>query len=175
METAVIDAMQDLAPCKGDRVFIPCDPYPPNVSTQLWMQYVLDQLTQRGITADQIVAKAGGIFEPDGYYAMRWYLRTHGVPTLILARSDLTVVGAYRALASARNAEVVVDEDLRRIRCLGLLDMQISQYLNPPLNSIRFSYNEIAKTVIKMIRQQHKTGRPIKAQHVHGQYVRRAS
>ena len=172
-EPGLTQAMDDIAPGPDDRVFIPVDRYPEESDRQVWLQGVLQKLNEGGVPADNIVVGADGMFEPQGYLAMRSYLREHGMPTLVISDFDLTIAGAYRALAAYQ--EDSSNTPPGRIRFLGGANMKISQYLDPKLSTLRFSFEEFAASIINMLAEQRRTGRPVGGRHVEATYVRRES
>ena len=172
-EPGLTQAMADMAPGPNDRVFIPVDRYPEESDRQVWLQGVLQKLDEGGVPADHIVIGADGMFEPQGYLAMRSYLREHGMPTLVMSDFDLTIAGAYRALAAYQEDNRSAPRE--RIRFLGGADMKIGQYLDPTLSTLRFSFDDVAASITNMLAEQHRTGRPVGARHVEATYVRRES
>jgi DNA-binding LacI/PurR family transcriptional regulator len=167
-------AMKELRPTPEDRVFIPGDPHPREIDRQLWLQLILGYLDRYGVPADQIVIRRGGMFEQQGYLAMRWYLREYGLPTLVLSDFDLSVAGAYRALYAYATP---VDEGSSgdAIRFLGSTGMEISEHLDPPLSTLSCDFGEVTDVVIAMLRQQHETGRPRGLHYIQARYMGRAS
>jgi len=172
-EPGLTQAMVDIAPGPDDRVFIPVDRYPEEADRQMWLQGVLQKLDNGGVPADHIVIAADGMFEPQGYLAMRSYLREHGMPTLVMSDFDLTIAGAYRALAAYQ--EDNSSAPLGRIRFLGGADMKIGQYLDPTLSTLRVPFESVAASITNMLAEQHWTGRPVGARPVEATYVRRES
>ena len=169
------EALEDLSPGPSDRVFIPGDPYPKEIDRQVWLQSVLEELDRRGVPAGNIVVRAGGMFEPQGYLAMRWYLKEYGLPTLVLSDFDLSIAGVYRALAAAcpqRPDRPLVG---RAIRCLGAINMKIGRYLNPSLSTLYFRYDTIAARIVRMLDAQRERHQPVGLQYVSATYIRRGS
>jgi LacI family transcriptional regulator len=60
-------------------------------------------------------------------------------PTAILASNDLTAIGALRAI---RRAGLRVPDD---ISVVGFDDIELSQYTQPPLTTIRLSRDELGR------------------------------
>ena len=172
-EPGLTQALDDIAPDPDDRVFIPIDRYPKEVDRQVWLQDVLQELDKGGVPADRIVVGADGMFEPQGYLAMRSYLREHGMPTLVMADFDLTIAGAYRALAAYQERDSSAPN--RRIRFLGGADMKICQYLDPTLSTLRSPFEDVAADITNMLAEQHWAGRPVGTRYVKATYVRRES
>jgi DNA-binding LacI/PurR family transcriptional regulator len=75
-----------------------------------------------------------------GEAVMRVLLAQPIRPTAILAASDLTAIGALRAIAAA-GLEVPRD-----ISLIGFDDIELSQYTHPPLTTIRLSREELGRS-----------------------------
>lgn len=74
-----------------------------------------------------------------GEAVMRILLAQSDRPTAVLAASDLTAIGALRAI---RAAGLDVPRD---ISLIGFDDIELSQYMHPPLTTIRLSREELGR------------------------------
>lgn len=169
----LIEAIEDLAPTPDDRVLIPGDPHPPEVDRQVWLETCLSTLHRHGVPRDHIVIRAGGMFEHQGYLAMRWYLREHGIPTMVLGDFDLCIVGVYRALAAFGESRKVANHP--PIRFLGGNNMEIGRLLSPTLSTISPSYDEVAERIVDLLLEQQQVGKPIGVVEIPSRYIRRDS
>jgi DNA-binding LacI/PurR family transcriptional regulator len=165
-ESGVRGAMDHLAPKPRDRVFIPLQEHPTEVDRQSWFECVLRELSCRGVPASQIVVKAGGMFEAQGYLATKWYLREYEPPTIILADFDLCIVGAYRALLASRENGTLRANDLRQLRCLGGGDLAIGRRMSPGFGSLRFDSEQVAQMIMEMLQEQQATKQPVRLRYL---------
>jgi DNA-binding LacI/PurR family transcriptional regulator len=169
----LVEAITDLGIRPTDRVLIPGDPYPPEIDRQMWLESCFSTLSRYGVPQENIVVRAGGMFENQGYLAMRWYLKEYGLPTVVLGDFDLCIVGVYRALAAFQQ-----ENKVRRcppIRFLGGNNMEIGQMIRPTLSTVSVSFDEIAKLIIELLQVQHKTGKPVGLTEISSHYIRRES
>ncbi|MCI0331930.1 MAG: GntR family transcriptional regulator [Planctomycetes bacterium] len=159
-------AFEHLAPKPKDRVFIPLQEHPREVDRQSWFECVMWELSGRGVPASQIVVKAGGMFEAQGYLATKWYLREYEPPTIILADFDLCIVGAYRALLAARENGTLRANDLLHLRCLGGGDLAIGRRMDPGFGSLRFDSEQVAQMIVEMLQEQRATKQPVRLRYL---------
>ena len=169
--TGLREALDDLQPQADDRVFIPLEPHPAEVDRQLWLETVMHELSRRGLSAYQMVVKAGGMFESQGYLATKWYLREYDPPTIVLADFDLCLVGVYRALQAARESGTIRASDLQRLRCLGGGDLAIGRCVTPAFGTLRYSSSRMASLILQMLQQQHRTRRPVGLRYLQAKYL----
>jgi LacI family transcriptional regulator len=80
-----------------------------------------------------------------GYEAAKSLLSRRNPPTAIFARSDTLAVGAIRA---ALDLGLRVPEDLSVV---GFGDIELAQYLNPPLTTIRQPISELGAMAASML------------------------
>ena len=131
------------------------------------------ELDHRKVPASQIVVKAGGMFESQGYLATKWYLREYEPPTIILADFDLCIVGAVsRAIRCSREWHAP-RSDLQQLRCLGGGDLSIGRCMNPPFGSLRFDSERVAQIIEEMLQEQIHTKRPVGLQYLRAGFVPR--
>ena len=166
---ALREAIDDLSPTKDSRVFLPITPQPISIDEQLWLQTAMECLAERGITQDRIVVKADRPYEAHGYLAMRWYLREHGRPSIVMGNFDLAIIGAYRALQTRDK------QKLAGIQFLGAGDLEISQYLKPQLSTLGVDYGRVAQELLEMFDQQKRAREHVPKRHVAARYIRRES
>jgi LacI family transcriptional regulator len=74
-----------------------------------------------------------------GMLAMMRLLESNGSPTAILASNDLTAIGVMRAV---RRADLVVPRD---ISIIGFDDIELAEFMEPPLTTVRLSRRELAE------------------------------
>ena len=166
-------AFEQLDPKPTDRIFVPLHEHPPEVDRQAWLEFVMRELDHRKVPASQIVVKAGGMFESQGYLATKWYLREYEPPTIILADFDLCIVGAFRALLAARENGTLRASDLQQLRCLGGGDLTIGRCMNPPFGSLRFDSERVAQIIEEMLQEQIRTKRPVGLKYLRAGFVSR--
>jgi DNA-binding LacI/PurR family transcriptional regulator len=167
-------AFDALKPTPKDRVFIPLQEHPAEVDRQAWQELVMEELDRRNVPASQIVIKAGGMFESQGYLATKWYLREYDPPTIILADFDLCVVGAYRALLAARENGTLRASDLRQLRCLGGGDLSIGRRVTPPFDSLRFDSEKVATMIQEMLHEQTRKKGPTALRYLQASFIARS-
>lgn len=166
-------AFEHLEPNPKDRVFIPLQEHPAEVDRQAWFEWVMYELSKRGVPASQIVVKAGGMFEAQGYLATKWYLREYEPPTIILADFDLCIVGAYRALLAARENGTLRANDLRQLRCLGGGDLAIGRRMEPGFGSLQFEATKIAPMILEMFQEQRAKRQPVGLRYLEATFASR--
>ncbi len=84
-----------------------------------------------GVTPRDEYVGYGDFYVESGYTAMQGLLALDEPPTAVVAASDMTALGAIRA---ASEAGLEVPRDLSVV---GFDDIQLAQYLHPPLTTLR--------------------------------------
>lgn len=85
-----------------------------------------------------------------GISGMQQVLQLTPCPSAVFACSDTIAIGAYQA---AWRAGLTVGED---ISIIGYDNIEIAQYLSPPLTTIHQSKNNLAKQAVRMLLQKIK-------------------
>ncbi|MYL32009.1 substrate-binding domain-containing protein [Pontibacillus yanchengensis] len=112
-------------------------------------------LTNLGIPVREEYIENGRYFSRDGgYEAMEKLLALMNRPTAVYAAGDSMAIGAIEAI---RNHGLHVPED---ISVIGYDDIELSQYVHPPLTTIRQKTDligiESAKLLVKQINEKEK-------------------
>ncbi|KGP73284.1 LacI family DNA-binding transcriptional regulator [Pontibacillus yanchengensis] len=112
-------------------------------------------LKSLGIPIREEYIENGKYFSRDGgYEAMEKLLTLKNRPTAVYAAGDSMAIGAIEAI---RNRGLRVPED---ISVIGYDDIELSQYVHPPLTTIRQKTdligNESAKLLVKQINEKEK-------------------
>ena len=94
---------------------------------------------------DEHIVSDASRFEVGGYEAMRRILEAGKPPSAFIAAYDSMAIGAIRAL---RDAGYRVPED---VSIIGMDDLSAMQYLETPLTTLRFCYEEIARDIARLI------------------------
>ena len=103
-------------------------------------------LAERGIDIDPALVTEGEFTTPGGYaQAMELLNDPNTRPTAIVAGSDLQAMGIYEA---ARQFELSIPKDLSVI---GFDDIQTSEFLGPPLTTIRQPLQDMASAATELI------------------------
>jgi LacI family transcriptional regulator len=102
-------------------------------------------LEHQGTGSDLQVELANGWHYQDGYDAMRGVLASGLRPTALFAAADALAIGAMHAI---REAGLQVPNDLSVI---GVDDIDVAAYQNPPLTTIRQSITELAELGLKLL------------------------
>lgn len=105
-------------------------------SAQIRKEAFLNALADSGVPEDQYMVVEGNHNVDGGLKAMEPLMRGHF--TAVLASNDLTAIGALRGI---RRAGCSVPHD---ISVVGFDDIQLSQYTDPPLTTVRLARAEIA-------------------------------
>ncbi|MEO8395195.1 MAG: LacI family DNA-binding transcriptional regulator [Chloroflexota bacterium] len=98
-----------------------------------------------GLPYDEALIRYGDYEERSGFEAMYSLLTAPNPPTAAFVASDVVALGALRAAASTRRR---VPQDLALV---GFDDIQFSQYLLPPLTTVRVPAREIGATAARML------------------------
>ena len=80
-----------------------------------------------------------------GYGAMKRILNHQPHPTALFAANDRMAIGAMQAIQEAR---LRVPDD---ISVIGLDDIEVAAYQNPPLTTVRQSFVELATRAIQLL------------------------
>lgn len=102
----------------------------------------LECLRSFGIMEDERLMEAGNHRIDGGLAAMQKLLKLSPPPTAVLASNDLTAIGAFRGI---RNAGLKVPED---ISVVGFDDIELAEFTEPPLTTVRLSRAEIAEKAL---------------------------
>lgn len=90
-----------------------------------------------------------------GCWAMRSFLEKDIPFTAVIALNDLLAIGASEAL-SEHGLSIPKD-----VSIIGCDDIMISEYVTPPLTTLRFSASDIGKRIMYSIIQQHSNEAPV--------------
>jgi LacI family transcriptional regulator len=81
-----------------------------------------------------------------GMQAMESILQSGELPTAVMCSNDMTAIGALRILTKAG---LRVPED---ISLIGFDDIQLAEYVYPPLTTVRMSRNDLARAAFAALR-----------------------
>jgi LacI family transcriptional regulator len=81
----------------------------------------------------------------EGYAAMQHFLTLSETPTAVFASNDRMAIGALRAIQE-RGMSVPGDVSL-----VGVDDIEISRFINPPLTTVRQPHEEMARAGIELL------------------------
>jgi LacI family transcriptional regulator len=113
-----------------------------------------------GISDRQRIIVEGNHRVDGGEAAMAKLLGLPAPPTAVLASNDLTAIGALRAIS---RAGLRVPDD---ISVVGFDDIELSQYTQPPLTTIRLSRDELGRkacdALYESVEGRRDTGQEIK-------------
>jgi DNA-binding LacI/PurR family transcriptional regulator len=110
-------------------------------------------LLTHGLAADDGLIGYGNFHEPSGFEAMKVLLALPERPSAVFVASDVVALGALRA---ARSAGLLVPHDLAVV---GFDDIQLSEYVMPPLTTVRVPARAIGATAARMVLDIIQTGR----------------
>ena len=99
----------------------------------------LSGLAKAGIGEGERLVEESDHTVEGGLLAMERLLRIAKPPTAVLASNDVTAIGALRAI---RRAGLRVPQE---ISVVGFDDIQLAGYTDPPLTTVRFPRDEIAR------------------------------
>lgn len=102
-------------------------------------------LEAHGFAYEEALVRYGDYQERSGFEAMRSLLEQKERPTAVFIASDVVALGA---LSAARAAGLQVPDDLAVV---GFDDIQLSQYVVPPLTTVRVPAHEIGATSAQML------------------------
>jgi LacI family transcriptional regulator len=144
--TGISEAVQHLTSLGHRKIaFISGDPK--LKSAQAKLVAFRDAVAQLGLSLPDKYIVAGNHKLEQGTAAAQILLQLKDRPTAIMCSNDLTAIGALHALVSAR---IQVPQEMSLI---GFDDIQFSEYLIPPLTTIRMSCNEIATAAARALSQ----------------------
>lgn len=129
----------------------------------------------RAMQAAGLEVNASWIIEGDwsatsGQAGLQSLIEQNQLPTAIFAQNDRMAMGVLRA---SRDYKLSVPEDLSVI---GVDDMPLSSYFDPPLSTMRQDMPEIGREATRiLIDIVNKTGRPIRQIKISGELVVRQS
>jgi LacI family transcriptional regulator len=83
-----------------------------------------------------------------GMQAMEKILQNGTLPTAVMCSNDMTAIGALRVLAKA-GLRVPAD-----ISLIGFDDIQLAEYVYPPLTTVRMSRNDLARAAFAALRSR---------------------
>ena len=116
------------------------------------MSAFVQGLLQAGIEGDSPQVACGGHTVAGGFAAMNELLNCPAPPTAILASNDLSAIGALRA-ARGHGFDVP-----GRISIVGFDDIQLAEYTDPPLTTIRLSRTDLAQCALDALLRQIRRG-----------------
>jgi DNA-binding LacI/PurR family transcriptional regulator len=102
-------------------------------------------LRAAGLPSEGIGLGEGNWECESGYRAMQTILQSRPLPTALFAANDRMAIGA---ICAAREAALRVPED---ISFIGLDDIEVAAYQNPPLTTIRQSFAELATLGVRLL------------------------
>ena len=108
-------------------------------------QGFVEALSERGITPTAMVSSQNGWYCEAGFQAMQTILQMSQQPTALFAANDRMAIGA---LLAAAEAGLRVPQDLSVI---GLDDIEVAAYQNPPLTTIRQSFERLATLGVQIL------------------------
>ena len=101
-------------------------------------------LESHGLPEGLVINSAGWTCE-DGFSAFKTLLAAKTCPTGVFAASDRIAIGAMHA---ASQAGLRIPEDLSIV---GLDDVELAAYQNPPLTTVQQSFTELATTAMQLL------------------------
>lgn len=99
----------------------------------------MDGLRECGISDKQQIVVEGNHKIDGGQAAMREILAKPNLPTAVLTSNDLSAIGALNAI---HQAGLRVPQD---ISVIGFDDIELSQFTQPPLTTVRLSRDELGR------------------------------
>ena len=105
----------------------------------------LQYLTEAGILEDDELVTEGDHTIDGGLNAMSRLLQLPDPPTAVLASNDLTAIGAMSAV---RRHGWSVPRD---VSVIGFDDIHFSEFIEPPLTTVRVSRTELAETAFRAL------------------------
>ncbi|MEZ4767967.1 MAG: LacI family DNA-binding transcriptional regulator [Caldilineales bacterium] len=115
--------------------------------TQDRLSGYLDALAAAGVTGDPGLIMEGDWSATSGYQALARLLELDSPPTAIFAQNDRMAVGVLRA---ARDRGLRIPEDLAVI---GVDDMPLASYFDPPLTTLRQDLYAIGRQAAQLVIQ----------------------
>lgn len=106
----------------------------------------LHTLRQNGLEYQRIASFDNGVWGCDeGYHAMREILSDAAYPTAVFASNDRMAIGASLAIYE-RGLRVPDD-----ISLVGVDDIEVSRYMNPPLTTVTQPLEQLARVGIELL------------------------
>jgi len=105
----------------------------------------LQAIQERGLPPALCVGRGGNWECDSGYQAMQDILACDPLPTAVFSANDRMAIGAMRALSEA---SLRVPDDLSIV---GLDDIEVAAYQQPPLTTVRQSFAELATRAIELL------------------------
>jgi LacI family transcriptional regulator len=105
----------------------------------------LKSLAARHMDSNESLIATGNHRVDGGQSCMEELLRLRRRPTAVLASNDLTAIGALRAI-HAEGLQVPRD-----ISLIGFDDIELSQYTDPPLTTVRLSREELGRSAFEAL------------------------
>lgn len=102
-------------------------------------------IQQFGLTYERVVFHEGTWGCQEGYWAMRELLNDPVRPTAVFASNDRMAIGAARAI---QEAGLSVPSD---ISLVGVDDIEVSQYMNPALTTVKQPLEKMARAGIDLL------------------------
>ncbi len=119
----------------------------------------LEHLRKCGIAQDQQIVVESNHRVDGGQAAMREILANPKRPTAVLTSNDLSAIGALHAI---QQAGLRVPHD---ISVVGFDDIELSQYTQPPLTTVRLSRDELGRKAFHALYQAVEST-PTKGQYI---------
>jgi LacI family transcriptional regulator len=105
----------------------------------------LSTLKELGIAPDQCIVSEGNWECSSGYHAMQQLLADAMRPTAVFSANDRMAIGA---ISAAEESGLRVPQD---ISIVGLDDIEVAAYQQPPLTTIRQPFAELATLAIELL------------------------
>lgn len=107
-------------------------------------QYFIEIMKEYELYDEKFV-KVDEFSAESGYRMMREILKLKERPTAVFCANDSIAMGAYKAV---RERKLKIFDD---ISIIGFNDLKISQYMNPPLTTLRIDTKIIAEETINVL------------------------
>ncbi|MDP2364315.1 MAG: substrate-binding domain-containing protein, partial [Ignavibacteria bacterium] len=105
----------------------------------------IDACKKNGITINRSFIVEGDYSRDSGYHGFLKLLGSSSKPEAIFAANDMMALGCYDA-ANYLNISIPAD-----IALVGFDDIFVSQYLNPPLTTVRVQIEEVGRTAANIL------------------------
>jgi LacI family transcriptional regulator len=115
-------------------------------------------LEEAGLSLAAVVGGDGNWECQDGYSAMQELLARDTLPTGVFCANDRIAIGAIRAIIEAG---LRVPED---ISVMGLDDLEVAPYQNPPLTTVRQSLATLATRAVQLLLEVMAEHEPVETQ-----------
>lgn len=107
-------------------------------------QYFIEIMKELELYNEKFV-KVDEFSAESGYKMMKEILKLEGPPTAVFCANDSIAMGAYKAV---REKSLKICDD---ISIIGFNDLKISQYMTPPLTTLRIDTKIIAEETINVL------------------------